>query len=466
MRAALSSARLAARLPEAPALLSALMGTLSALRPEERHRLLRGPDLRGFLSEMEIWSEVLRLGESGAPVTDRRTIRLFDRISRTEYLTRLVPTGRIDAAFPRRAARFALIRLRFALDDLSAVLLGIRLAFQPDGGRLHTRLTLREEPEQGRPAGRVDLGTFGGAAGPLGIEWPGRRSEFDRLRLTARLERGVLTVRADHGGTTAIFPLAGSPLRHPGAEEAPPSTRTGKDGARLVRRRLVPGTPILLAPALRAGPRRLTVGQDLPGIETRLARALRLTHLAWPAAYRLILDRTALIVPVHEPGLVSYSLAARPGVSFINVHRKSTLRLADDLLHETAHHLLHDVQETADLLLPGSETEEVQAFDSPWRGTRRPLHGILHGTYTFLFRAELFARLLLAGDRSPRLVGPLLGARGMAFLRRELRRELSMIGRALKELDQASRSGLLTPAGRALVRSLRAWRLRLARPGR
>jgi len=54
----------------------------------------------------------------------------------------------------------------------------------------------------------------------------------------------------------------------------------------------------------------------------------------------------------------------------------------------------------------------------------------------------------------------------MAFLRRELRRELSMIGRALKELDQASRSGLLTPAGRALVRSLRAWRLRLARPGR
>src|SRR6185436_14224579 len=114
---------------------------------------------------------------------------------------------------------------------------------------------------------------------------------------------------------------------------------------------------------------------------------------------REIRRRTAMVVPVLERRLVSYSLAARPGVSFINVRGKRTVDLADDLLHETAHHLLHEAQELVDLLVRGPETEETQAYDSPWRRARRPLHGILHGSYTFLFRAELFTRILRARRR-------------------------------------------------------------------
>jgi HEXXH motif-containing protein len=154
-------------------------------------------------------------------------------------------------------------------------------------------------------------------------------------------------------------------------------------------------------------------------------------------------------------------MAARPGISFINVTGKTLLDLADDLLHETAHHRLHDLQGTTALMKTGPSTLEVQAFDSPWRGTRRPLHGLLHGAYTFLFRAELFRRLLGAQGGRSRRPGPRLTTGGRAFVRRELRRERRMIDSALRDLEGAARSGLLTPAGRSLVRRLRAWSARL-----
>jgi HEXXH motif-containing protein len=110
---------------------------------------------------------------------------------------------------------------------------------------------------------------------------------------------------------------------------------------------------------------------------------------------------------------------------------------------------------------PGPDTEEVQAFESPWRRSRRPLHGLLHGAFTFHFRAELFTRLLRARARRPRLMAPFLSKADVRFLRRERRRELSMIARSLRDLGTAQRAGLLAPAGRRLVAGLRAWHRRL-----
>ena len=423
-------------------LLGKVLATLPSLRLADRLLVLRGPDLRGALSEIEIWSEVLRLAAAG------ETVRLFDRLSRTEFMTRLVPSGRLDPGLPKRAARFAAARLDEAFDDLSAVLLGMALACgalacgSESLGPL--RLAFRAAPEQGRPRRRTDLGSFGGPAGPLSLLWTSPKRPPERLE--ARLAHGVLSV----GGR--LFPLAGSPLRQAcngrdqrGRAASPARPASNID---LVRRRRLAGTPIVM---------------DRPEVEPRFARALRLVLLAWPDAHSLILKHTAAIVPVDDPGVVSYSLAARPGISFINVRGKSRIDLADDLLHETAHHLLHDIEEVRPLHRRGPDTEEVQAFHSPWRRAQRPLHGLLHGTFTFLFRAELFGRLLLAARRRPHLMRPLLGPGGEAFLRRERRRELSMIGAALKDLDEASRAGLLRPAGKSLVRSLRAWRRRLAR---
>ncbi|HEX9427705.1 MAG TPA: hypothetical protein VGA64_07945, partial [Candidatus Polarisedimenticolia bacterium] len=116
---------------------------------------------------------------------------------------------------------------------------------------------------------------------------------------------------------------------------------------------------------------------------------------------------------------------------------------------------LHAMQELTAYLAPGPETAEAQAFDSPWRGARRPLHGLLHGAYTFRFRAELLRRVLRAAARRPRLLLPLLHPRDRSWLRSELRRERAMLARALAGLRRASQDGLLTVEGKRLLRELR-----------
>jgi HEXXH motif-containing protein len=160
-----------------------------------------------------------------------------------------------------------------------------------------------------------------------------------------------------------------------------------------------------------------------------------------------------------EPGTVSYSHLARPGISYISVFRGSLVDLADDLLHETAHHRLHALQEVEDLL----DDEEETRFYSPWRRSLRPIHGILHGSYTFLFRAELFLRLAAGRGSSGRGRRGLRGERRRA-LAAEGREELSRCRAALADLSRAGRGGLLTSSGRRLVESMKT-RLGILRRG-
>lgn len=432
-------------------LLESMLAILRAIPRRLRIQALRGPDLRGFLAEAETWLQVARLAAAvektrpGEPARVAAEAALFERISRTEHLAHLVPRGRIDPGFAARARRFAGARLRRLEDDLGAALVGLRLAAGPAEAAINATIRAGASAEQGRPAGRIDLGSIAGPAGPLGL----RARPGVPIRLSLR--RGLLRVDA-RGGRPLFVPAAGTLL----AGESP----------LLVTRRRIPGSPILLAPALRSTPRALGVGGDLPGLDARLGRALRLVRLAWPEAHRDLLARTVMVVPVREPRLVSYSLADRPGISFINVHAKPALVLADDLVHENAHHLLHDLEAVTRLVPPGPEAEEVQAFDSPWRRERRPLRGILHGSFTFLFRAALFARLLETRAARPRLLAPLLGRRGDTFLRRELRREIDLVGRGLADLHRAGAARLLTRDGRALLRQMNAWHGRIRRQAR
>ncbi len=453
---ALARPPLSRAVPGARACLLELRRALASLPAAERSRYLRGPDVRGFLGEAEIWIESLQLAASAAgrgPGCAAARARLFDRVSRTEHLVRLAPRGRIDPGFAARVARFGRLRLNQAVADLTAFVVGLRLAW-PSDRPLDLDLEFREEPEQGRPRDRIDLGAVMTPAGPLGIV-PGPSRRVPR-RIRIRLAGRTLVLRG--AGLDAVIPAAGSRLRgeSPGGS-ASPSPRPARPVAALtlVGRETIPGTSVLLSPAVDSRPRRLAVGRPVPDLGGRLARALRIVRLAWPEAHREILRRTWMVVPIREAGLVSYSLAARPGVSFINVFDKAILDLADDLLHETAHHRLHDVQEIEDFLAGGADAEEVQAFDSPWRGTKRPLHGILHGAYTFLFRAELLRRALPLARRRPRLLAADLARRGPSWLRWELQREIAMLGRALRDLETAARAGLLTAAGGRLVRSMR-----------
>jgi HEXXH motif-containing protein len=220
----------------------------------------------------------------------------------------------------------------------------------------------------------------------------------------------------------------------------------------IARQETVPGTSILLAHRLFSSARGLRVGGPLPGLGARLSRTLDLVDGAWPRAGREIRRRTWLIVPLVEPGTVSYSHLARPGISYLSVFRGSLVDLADDLLHETAHHRLHAMQEVKSLIRDPGE----HRFYSPWRRSMRPLNGILHGTFTFLYRAELFRRLSLG---SPRPAGARLSAAARRRLASEARRELKRCAAGLADLREASRGGRLTSAGRRLVARMgRRWR--------
>src|SRR2546427_1168225 len=384
-----------------------------------RLRILTGPDGRGFVAEAETWIEIRRLalslltsrGRGGAPAGGRHgrarlQARLFDLVSRTQHLTTLVPRGRIDAALPARCLRFARLRLDDATFDLAALALGLGL-LHPRPGSHALVLRFREDAGAGRPGARIDVGTIAGPAGPRAIAFtpPPRAARPRRppARVRAELRGATLTLKS-RGARGVVIPAAGTLLIAPDLEPGrhTPGGPARRAALRLVRRGMIPGTSIVLAPVVESRPRRLRVTREARGLTRLLARALRIVLVSWPEAHREIERRTFMVVPIREPGTVSYSMAARPGISFINVFGKSLVDLADDLLHETAHHRLHDLQETAVLLKPGPETLEVQAFDSPWRGARRPLHGLLHGAYTFLHRAELFRRVLRVAREHPR----------------------------------------------------------------
>ena len=118
---------------------------------------------------------------------------------------------------------------------------------------------------------------------------------------------------------------------------------------------------------------------------------------------------------------------------------KRVVDLADDLLHETAHHRLHSLEELAPLKRKGADAH----YYSPWRRQVRPLHGILHATYTFTFRAQLFQCLLALPGRLPR-----------AWLRREIQRERDMLQQSLRCLRDAQERRLLTAAGSRLLSEL------------
>ena len=402
-------------IPGARRALGLLRECLSWRLPRSPSRLADSPLLGGWIQDVLFWREVERLAAAqrkAAPSAARGT-RLFEKIAGTEFLTELVPSGRVERGFAGRARRHARGILRQRLADLPRIL----VPYLPPGeGRGAFSLALRSIPDEGCPRGRIRLGES-----PLTLSCPARRADSIRVRRVGR----------------ALFLPA---------------------FVEISRQETIPGTSILLGHRLLSSARALRVGAPVPGLGARLARALDLVEAAWPRAGREIRRRTWLIVPLVEPGTVSYSHLARPGISYLSVLRGSLVDLADDLLHETAHHRLHARQEVESLIRHPGE----RRFHSPWRRSMRPLNGILHGTFTFLYRAELFRRLSRGAPRRGR--ARLSGA-ARKKLGTEARRELERCAASLADLREASGAGLLTPAGRALVARM-GRRLRTLEKGR
>ena len=389
---------------------------------EGRRRLFGSPAVGGWIQDVILWISARDLADTILTKRSTPEIRdaLFERIARTEYLVELVPSGRLDPGFASRVRKRALRSLWERMTDLPRILLP---HFPPSPEPLEIPLFFREVPEEGCPPDRIRLGES-----PLWIVWKGGTPP---MALKTHLVNGSLVISA---------PVNVEPHE------------------------TIPGTGILVTHRLVSHPRCLKVGPPVSGLAPRLARALALAEKAWPRGGKEIRERTWMVVPLSERGTVSYSQMARPGISYINVFRGSLLNLTDDLLHETAHHRLHALQEVEPLLRDGGDS----VYYSPWRRTFRPLNGILHGAFAFLYRSELFRRILRLPPQSRDAAGITLNRRVRRWLEEEATRESAHCRASLADLDRAESEGLLTDAGSDLLarvhrrhRALAAGRLSL-----
>lgn len=370
----------------------ALKETLAALRGPRRAALLSSPEMRAWLSAAE---EAVALAD---PAAD--DLVLFDAIARGPYLSRILPRGRLDRGFRRRTARLALVLRARVFARLPAV-----LAFITPAGRRFGPFApdLAADGEEARRYGELRF-------------WFPSRATL-RLQSGARIELNAGGVRViQRGGPPRLRPL---------------ETLDGS-GIALARR----------AVSTRRG---LMAGAEVRGLRPLLARALRLLREAWEEGFEEVLAHTRIVVPLSERGTVSYSMPDRPGISFINVRGKSIFDLADDLLHETAHHRLHGLEE----LQPLSADDGEPRYFSPWRKSLRPLHGILHAAYTFTYRAHLLDRVLRINR-----AGRIHGLPHRAWIARELAFERDALRLSVIDLEDARRRGWLTQAGSRLLRRI------------
>ncbi len=224
--------------------------------------------------------------------------------------------------------------------------------------------------------------------------------------------------------------------------------------------------PLTLGPALQyRGVEPCRVGRAPADSVRRLQAALSVIELVWPEGARLFRCLTTRIVPLKARGVVSFSYRHRPGLSFINMYERNDLDLVDDLLHENSHHHLNLLLRKS-RLRRGDRQREI--FYSPWRRSLRPLHGILHATFTFTVGAVLFERIssyaAKHGGRVSLGRGAGLGPREVLRARYRCLEEVESVRYSLEDLsDAAHRLGWLTSSGVTLVQALRRDINRVAR---
>ncbi len=365
--------------------LAALRAVVGSLRGRGRRDFTLRPDVRAWMWKAEEALALLR--------PPRSARGLLEVVASGAHMAEIMPSGRLDRLARARSVALGGRLVARLFDPIPAL-----LAFATPAGSSFAPLLLQGsvDGEEARARGEVHL--------------------WRPAPVTLRLPR------------EGIVELLGPVIRV-----------RARETASIQPRRLVPGTGIVLARRAVRSRGSLSPGPFVRGLERRLARALALTRLAWEEGYQEVLAHTRVVVPLQERGTVSFSQPARPGVSYINVWGKSLVDLADDLVHETAHHRLHGLEELGALV----RRDDAAFYHSPWRRGPRPLRGILHACYTFTWRAELLSRLLGTRRRLPRRR---LGA--------ELTFEIDALRLSLEDLTDARRRGLLTPAGARVVRDI------------
>ena len=324
------------------------------------------------------------------------------------YLDALVPPG-AEADAPLRAAlaRDAAKRLTRALAawrrlDAGAPALRRFAGMEPASGRFRCWLAEVEDAIAiARERGRAPLIDLVADAGFLAQAAPSGRIPRD---FTRRAHREALrSLRASAAGL--------------GEEPAPFGRLLQERGTRTIERARV------------------------PRFEARVGRAMTLLESAWPEAASMIRSRVWRIVPVAAEGTVSYSGAREPGIAYIHVASAPDVRMAEDLVHESTHMRLHEIEALHPLVTRAALG--APRFYSPWRREWRPLRGLVHAACTFTVGAMYFERMLASGAR--------LSASRRRWLARRLLEERASVAIALRALRGASRNGFLTASGRRVL---------------
>ncbi len=295
------------------------------------------------------------------------------------------------------------------------------------------RLDLAPQFERVEPKGVLGVGLDGAVLVP-----PARlRSDVARLELAP----GRATYSVGKG--KAVLALEDQPI---------PAS-----GWRLDPVRLVEGYPhFSVGPALLFGKDK-TPSAVVPApanAEPKIQRALAIIQHVWPQGFHNLERFTTRIIPIKARGVVSFSYRNRPQLSFINCYDRNQLDMVDDLIHENAHHHLNLLLRKYELR-QGDHNQEI--FYSPWRRSLRPIHGILHASFTFTMGARLFERIsTAAGTRGlPAHLG--VPAADVARARFRCLEEVASVQYSLEDLRVAARKlGFMTRHGKTLVELLAA----------
>jgi hypothetical protein len=131
---------------------------------------------------------------------------------------------------------------------------------------------------------------------------------------------------------------------------------------------------------------RLASKADIPSaidlVQTALTEVIQPIHILWIAVSELVW-RCHIIRAQDDDYDVSFSDPSIPFSVFISApistDRRSILRVAESLVHETMHLQLTLFETSCPLI----DTTSAWSMYSPWKQRARPAQGVLHGLYVF-----------------------------------------------------------------------------------
>lgn len=138
-------------------------------------------------------------------------------------------------------------------------------------------------------------------------------------------------------------------------------------------------------PAARFGPLSVApaYAATMPRWVEELEAASRVAEATVPLSASLFGQIVRTVVPIVSPDAsMGCSLSDRELPGAIMTTTDGPAVLAENLLHEFRHNLLHQLEQSYPLYLADSPSDA--RFYSPWRDDLRPLHGILHALFVFL----------------------------------------------------------------------------------